>query len=384
LSNRSFGTSASFTLANLTPVREAIEEVLLLQTDYSSKNSDAMQRRGVIVRDELKAELDELLLSAMVAASGIEDLRVRGNDGVGLKTEIPWTRIYSASRSPRPTSGWYVVFLFSAAGDKVYISLNQGTTRWDGADFKPQPADALNARTTWARNILTQDAPFPGGWTTAIELDNRISDLGTGYALGNVIAKEYLLNEIPSDEQIEEDLLKITGWLGQVYRAGDEGLYVPGDAPDVADIEEALEEITHPQRKKKGPRLTGPERRAIELRAVEVTMEHFESGEMGYQVKDVGDRESYDVHATKAGETLKIEVKGTTSNGSEVILTRNEVDLHRKEHPANALAIVRDIKLNRIKDQPPTASGGELILRFPWPVEDDKLAPIAYRYTTGL
>lgn len=366
-------------------MRDAIEEVLLLQTDYSSQNTEPMQRRGTLVRTELRDELNALV-PAMAAQSGIDDLRVQGKDGTGLKTEIPWTRIYSASRSPRPTSGWYVVFLFSAAGDRVYLSLNQGTTRWDGAEFRPQPETALVARTHWARSILTADGPVPPKWTTDMKLDNTVSSLGTGYALGNIVATEYLLDNIPADEQIEKDLLQIAGWLGDIYRAADEGLYVPGDSPEVADIEDALESIADPikQRKAAGARLTAAERRVIEERAVLVTMEHFASPSMGYAVKDVGKVESYDIRATKGSAVVKIEVKGTTSNGSEIILTRNEVDLHLKDHPANALAIVRNIKLDRRKDAPTTASGGELILQMPWAVEGERLAPIAYRYTTGL
>lgn len=76
------------------------------------------------------------------------------------------------------------------------------------------------------------------------------------------------------------------GWLGQIYRAADEGLYVSGDSPDAADIKDALEPIADP-------------RRAIEERAISVTMEHLASPSMGYAVKDVGKHESYDIHATK-------------------------------------------------------------------------------------
>ena len=228
--------------------------------------------------------------------------------------------------------------------------------------------------------------PFPENWTTKMQLDNRVSTLGTGYELGNIAAAEYLIDEIPSDDQIEQDLLRGIEWLGHIYRAADEGLYVPGDSPDVADIETALETIADPRkpRKRGGPRLTAAERRVIEEHAVAVVKERFESEPMGFDVEDVGKRESYDLHATKAGSVVKVEVKGTTSNGSEIVLTRNEVDLHKSDHPANALAIVRNIRLHRHKDAPPTVSGGELILEMPWAVDDDRLAPIAYRYRTEL
>ncbi|WP_457062560.1 MrcB family domain-containing protein [Mycobacteroides abscessus] len=363
-------------------MRNGIEEVLLLQTEYSGDNTEAMQRRGIIVRTELAGELRELL-PALIARSSIDDLRVQGKDGTGMKTEIPWTRVYSHSRSPRPTGGWYVVFLFSALGDRVYLSLNQGTTRWDGAEFKKQPEDELIARTQWARSILTNGGPFPSDWTTGIKLDNQRSELGTGYEIGNVVAKEYSLDEIPDDDEIEEDLLTAIGWLGEVYRAGDEGLTVPGDSPELADIEQAIIAIAEPQRKPKGPRLTSAERRVIEKRAVTVTREHFESAALGYITKDVGDKESYDILAIKGGDTIKVEVKGTTSNGTEIVLTRNEVNLHKDNHPANALAIVRHIELHR-QDDGPTATGGELHLVMPWKVNDARLEPIAYRYSTGL
>lgn len=80
-------------------------------------------------------------------------------------------------------------------------------------------------------------------------------------------------------------------------------------------------------------RLTAAENKAIEQRAVEVTRAYFDGLE--YETKDVGSTESYDIKATKDGQTIKIEVKGTTSDGSDVVLTSNEVELHESEHPYN-------------------------------------------------
>jgi hypothetical protein len=66
-----------------------------------------------------------------------------------------------------------------------------------------------------------------------------------------------------------------------------------------------------------------------------------------------------------------------------VVLTSNEVELRKVEHPNNALAVVRHITLDRNGDQP-TATGGELVLEMPWKLEPNRLQPIAYRYRTGL
>ncbi|MGB0972109.1 MAG: MrcB family domain-containing protein, partial [Mycobacterium sp.] len=214
-------------------MREAIQEVLLWQTEYSSKGTEAMLRRGELVKKEFADELRERLpdLSSLVA---VDDLRVQGKDGSGSRTEIPWTRLYSHSRSPSASAGWYLVFLFSAAGDRAYLSLNQGTTQWDAGGWRAQPRSDLSARTKWARSALSE-YDFPSRWSIDMQLDNQVSELGTLYELGNVISVEYPIDDVPPDAQITADLTDSAPWLGRIYGLGDEGLYVPGNSPEVAD-----------------------------------------------------------------------------------------------------------------------------------------------------
>ena len=63
-------------------------------------------------------------------------------------------------------------------------------------------------------------------------------------------------------------------------------------------------------------------------------------------------------------------------------MTANEVDLHQKDFPNNAFAIVRRIVLDK-SAKPPVATGGELLLEMPWQLEAERLKPIAFRYGTG-
>ncbi|MGO9286203.1 MAG: protein NO VEIN domain-containing protein [Mycobacterium sp.] len=152
-------------------------------------------------------------------------------------------------------------------------------------------------------------------------------------------------------------------------------------SPEVRDAIAAVESVSNPRRKF-GRRFTAAENAAIAERAVLVTRQHFED-ELGYETEDVGAYVSYDVRASKGQELVKVEVKGTTTDGAQVVLTRNEVALHRAEHPNNALAVVRNITLDRSGEQP-VASGGELRLVMPWEVNEDGLSPIAYNYCTGI
>jgi len=173
-------------------------------------------------------------------------------------------------------------------------------------------------------------------------------------------------------------------WVDQLEELWSNHLAALGrnGSPEVSDAIAAVESVSNPRRKFLRRRLTAEENAAIEERAVVVTRKHFED-ELGYKTEDVGKRESYDVHATKGQEVVKVEVKGTTTDGAEVVLTRNEVNLHRAEHPNNALAVVRNITLDRSGDQP-VATGGELVLVMPWEINEGGLIPIAYDYRTGI
>ncbi|MET8854644.1 DUF3883 domain-containing protein [Streptomyces sp. NPDC004579] len=84
---------------------------------------------------------------------------------------------------------------------------------------------------------------------------------------------------------------------------------------------------------------------------------------------------------TREGQKLHVEVKGTTSAGLEVILTRAEVEKQRKYHPDNALVVVHSIELDRTGEEPAT-SGGVLHCTAPWVVEDEDLTVISYAYRT--
>lgn len=166
-------------------------------------------------------------------------------------------------------------------------------------------------------------------------------------------------------------------WL--LERFGVESVSLADQTPEVVDAIAALDEIANP-RGKCGRRFSAAENKAIEEQAVRVVRKHLKEV-LGYETKDVGATESYDVHAKKGDSVIKVEVKGTTSDGSEIVLTANEVALHLAEHPNNALAVVRRIVLDRNGDQP-VATGGELDFRMSWELQREWLTPIAYRYRT--
>lgn len=350
-----------------------------------------MQERGVIIRqrlpDLLRAHGADL--SAALGTS-LDGLGVEGRDGTGLKSEIPWVRVFEREQSPSSTIGWYVVYLFSASGQRVYLSLNQGTTIWTGGMFKARRAEDLRARIDWARPILAKaTATRPDLLHGTLQLDAR-TPLGRGYGPGNVVALTYEREELPSQEILLKDLLFMTGLLGTIYETERLTPYIPGDpTPEVLEAEQSAARTagrrtpsaTRPRRPGQGFLLTSGERRAIERHSVRMATEQFEA--QGWSVKDVGDKESFDLLLTREGSRLHVEVKGTTSAGLEVILTRAEVEKQRKYYPDNALVVVHSITLDRTGAEP-TTSGGVLHCTSPWVVADEDLTVISYAYRTQI
>lgn len=116
---------------------------------------------------------------------------------------------------------------------------------------------------------------------------------------------------------------------------------------------------------------------AIELCAMNAAIAHYETS---WAVEDVHGSESFDLLCRRGNELMYVEVKGTTTAGTDVILTRNEVT-HAREHEHSALFILRGITLERTADGKVIASGGVPCVRDPWHIDDEgTLMPIAFRY----
>ncbi|MFB7546039.1 MrcB family domain-containing protein [Streptomyces sp. NPDC056154] len=364
---------------------ELLSEVLDLQKVWQAKNTEPMKRRGVVIRTEIRAWLAEHA-KALAAAMGIplDDVGVEGKDGAGQRAEVAWARVYSKSRTPSATEGWYIVYLFSGDGERVYLSLNQGTTEWIAGELKPREPAALKKRIDWAGPLIGQVAGERPDLLTEIRLNAR-AKLGKGYEPGNVVAIEYQRDAIPNSDVLSEDLIFMARLLGPLYKAADNATYVPGDLPvEVREATQSAATTANRRSARKGGQgflLTAAERRAIEKHSVLLATEHFEA--QGWTVKDVGASKPYDLHLARGDEKLHVEVKGTTSDGSQVILTRAEVEWQRKFAPANALVVVHSIELDRTVE-PVTATGGVLHCTSPWIIEEETLTVISYVHRTGL
>jgi len=116
-------------------------------------------------------------------------------------------------------------------------------------------------------------------------------------------------------------------------------------------------------------------RKVVEEHAVSRAQAYFEAE--GYRVRLVG--KPFDVHCSRAGEVLFVEVKGTQTDGEEILLTPNEVDFANENSSQMALFVVRNIRVS-LEETGVVAQGGEPEIKRPWKPVPERLVPIGYSY----
>jgi hypothetical protein len=342
---------------------------------YSSTNTSEMQERGYLIRSELAEELRTRLPSLQQAFDSIfDDLAVEGSDGIGRKTEAPWVRLFSKAMSPSAREGFYLVIHFAADGSAVFVTVGCGSTIWKGGDLRAVSDDELEARTSWARFVVQQR------WKTLSPFEDKIvlgakAPLPRTFEKATAFAKRILASDLPNAD-LDHLLFSAAERLNEIYLAQREQRDVsPGDQDAASVI--AIAKPLKARSGKQGFGLTAKERQEVDRQAMFMAMQYLKG--LGYNCKDTSATESFDVLATKADEAMMVEVKGTTSDlCNSVLMTRNEVNLHREHKGKTGLLIVSRIKLSRNSDTP-SASDGEVEAFLYWDIDDWVAEPMAFQ-----
>lgn len=249
-------------------------------TQVFPTNTVEMQRRGLLIRrtlrDDIKAIGDELR-----AALGIfgPEFDVDASDGIGRKTEAPWVRFFAKSMAPTPRDGFYVVIHFAADGGAVFITLGCGSTIWANGELRPVSDDELTARTHWARTVILETFGTTGPFSDEIVLGAR-APLTKTFEKATAVAKRLPVQNL-REEDVRRLLVQAAERLREVYAAQRLGRHLT--AAQTVELE--VESIARPTRytsQGQGFRLSVEERKAIELRAMEVAREWLVN--RGYEV----------------------------------------------------------------------------------------------------
>ena len=132
----------------------------------------------------------------------IKKFLVKGSGGNGQPAEVPWISIFLRDLTTTATKGLYLVFLIKADLTGMYLSLNQGFTYFKDKYGTKEGKIKIRKAAGEVRNVLNT---IPKDSLLDIDL-NCVNTLGKGYEAGNIAAKYYSVDNMPSDNELINDI----------------------------------------------------------------------------------------------------------------------------------------------------------------------------------
>jgi hypothetical protein len=173
--------------------------------------------------------------------------------------------------------------------------------------------------------------------------------------------------------QIGKDPTRHGGWVAAAngIKAIPAYVYVTATGPETD--RSIVEALLRPRVPAKGQTWGGSAegRKAIESYAMDLAVRHYAS--LWQEVLDVSATKPFDLLCREGDRELRVEVKGTTSLGLSVLLTRNEVRHAQENNGCVPLFVVANIVANASG-----CTGGTIDVLEPWDIQDDELEPVAF------
>lgn len=208
-------------------LRDYLQKVLL-EYRFQKNNSFKSNEFSKFIRDRVQDIIPDYLFSR-------DEYKIHASCGQGNWAEIPWVAVFYKDLSSSAQKGYYIVYLFRADGSGVYVSLNQGYTRFTKL-FKSKEARKKIDKVSkyWHANLnFLSNKNNPGFTVEPIDLKSKNKGgLPEGYELGNICSKFYSVDEFLSISN--EKLLTDLEYLKMMF-AELRGLMSPSNFEDFND-----------------------------------------------------------------------------------------------------------------------------------------------------
>lgn len=189
-------------------IRSIISTVL---SDYTREKERAFAKNPLaqLLRSGFQGNVEDDVLGDGIVTSG--------SPGQGQWATVPWIGIFDKEISTSATRGFYIVYLFSSDMKSVYISLNQGWTFFKdtyGHNAKKQAKDVVKH----FQNILI----IKNNRMTTVPIHllqpTESNDLVAGYERCNIFSIKYEADHLPTNEQMENDLIDMIACLKDIKK----------------------------------------------------------------------------------------------------------------------------------------------------------------------
>lgn len=174
-----------------------IKEVLIdIASNYlnESKNKLSSNSFAERVRADGKTALKNTIRD--------DNLLYKASVGQGNWAAVPWLGIFNPESTTSATHGIYVVYLFSANFEKVYLCQGQGVTKVK-EDFGKGQIDELQRR---AALICARVPEHTNNFETGGVRLGGVTSLAKEYDSAIAYFKKYDLKNLPESEVLEDDL----------------------------------------------------------------------------------------------------------------------------------------------------------------------------------
>lgn len=197
-------------------------------------------------------------------------------------------------------------------------------------------------------------------WPQRIDVDDWLNFVPSGVEIKG-------LSDIPLD-QIRSAVFEIDKrFFDEIERRLAAGC---ADDSEIEPLEKRLA-------KGQGFQLDSKLRKSLENYAMDKAKSYFAAN--GYDWEDCSKSRPFDLLCRRGREIRHVEVKGTQTDGREVILTKNEVEFARRNRCQMVLFIVHSISVAKAKDDY-KLSGGTFTLIKEWDVDRGTLVPISFKH----
>jgi 5-methylcytosine-specific restriction enzyme A len=187
-------------------IKELFEKILDTYHAETKTPLSATNPLAATLRDDLPSAIFDI-------AKLTNGFLVKGSPGqIPLNwAEVPWICVFDREITTSAQQGYYIVYLFDAQMEGVYLSLNQGWTQYHKQFGVNAGRAAIQETARGCQRLLRttlRDFSF-----VPINLHAR-NTLGRGYEFGHICGKFYAAKQVADDAVLVNDLRNLIG----VYR----------------------------------------------------------------------------------------------------------------------------------------------------------------------
>jgi 5-methylcytosine-specific restriction protein A len=137
---------------------------------------------------------------------GVAKWDVQGSPGKGGWADVPWLSYLDPLVTSSVMTGQYVVYLFAPSRREIYLSLNQGTTDLIHSYGEKVGRSMLRERAALMKTFAEKgNKTFPN-FDIQLGSDNL---RGNRYQIGHALGYRYLVDNLPSENQLQTELTTI-------------------------------------------------------------------------------------------------------------------------------------------------------------------------------